>query len=108
MGNAPTGTYTRRRFAYDKLLQHAVGRQCAIHIARKKWASNDKGNGKVRCKNPFQLKHPPQGFPSGYPNYEAVTVNGITEIIEQKKPEAILYVADDTAVWKQYQSIGCG
>ena len=67
----------------------------------------EKENAKVRCKNPFQLKHPPQGFPSGYPNYEAVTVNGITEIIEQRTPGPIFYVTDDTAVWKQYESIGC-
>jgi hypothetical protein len=68
----------------------------------------EKENGKVRCKNPFQLKNPPQGFTSGYPSYEAVTVNGITEIIEHKKMEPIFYVTDDPAVWKQYQSIGCG
>jgi hypothetical protein len=68
----------------------------------------EKYNGRVRCNKPFQLKSLPQGFPSGYPNYEAVTVNGITEIMEQRKPEPILYVTDDTAVWKQYESIGCG
>jgi hypothetical protein len=68
----------------------------------------EKENGKVRCENPFQLKNPPQGFPSGYPSYEAITVNGITEIIEQRKQEPIVYVTDDTVVWKQYESIGCG
>jgi hypothetical protein len=67
----------------------------------------EKKNGRVKCRGPFQLKNPPQGFPSGYPNYEAVTVNGITEIIEQRKPEPALYVTDDPIVWKQYESIGC-
>ena len=64
--------------------------------------------GRVRCNGPFQLKNPSPGFPSGYPNYDVVTVKGITEIIEQKKPEPILYLTDNPDVWKQYQSIGCG
>jgi hypothetical protein len=66
-----------------------------------------KENGKMRCGAPFELENPPQGFPSGYPAYEAITVHGITEIIEHKKMEPIFYVTDDTAVWKQYESIGC-
>jgi hypothetical protein len=65
-------------------------------------------NGKMRCRAPFELKNSPQGFPSGYRSYEAITVNGITEIIEHRKMEPIFYVTDDTAVWKQYESIGCG
>jgi hypothetical protein len=64
--------------------------------------------GKLRCKEPFRLKTNSQGFPSDYPFYEAITVDGITEIIEHKKMEPIFYVTDDTAVWNQYESIGCG
>jgi hypothetical protein len=60
---------------------------------------------KIRGKNrglyPSQLNHPPQGFPSGYPLYEVITVNGITDIIEHRKPEPIFYVTDDPAVWKE-------
>jgi hypothetical protein len=67
-----------------------------------------KENGKMRCRVPFELENPPQGFPSGYPIYEAISVNGIREIIEHRKMEPIFYVTDDTAVWKQYESIGCG
>jgi hypothetical protein len=66
-----------------------------------------KENGKMRCRAPFELKNPPQGFPSGYPAYEAITVHGITEIIEHRKMEPIFYVTDDPVVWKQYESIGC-
>ncbi len=68
----------------------------------------EKENGKMRCRAPFELENPPRGFPSGYPAYEAITVHGITEIIEHRKMEPIFYVTDDTAVWKQYESIGCG
>jgi hypothetical protein len=66
-----------------------------------------KENGKMRCRASFELENPPQGFSSGYPAYEAITVHGITEIIEHKKMEPIFYITDDTAVWKQYESIGC-
>jgi hypothetical protein len=65
-----------------------------------------KENGKVRCR--VQLKkNPPPGFPSGYPAYEAITVHGITEIIEHRKMEPIFYVTDEDAVWKQYNLSGC-
>jgi hypothetical protein len=68
----------------------------------------EKTSGKDRCRKPFQLTNPTQGVPSGYPNYAVVTVDGITEILEQRKPEDILYVTDDPAVWKQYRVVGCG
>jgi hypothetical protein len=60
-----------------------------------------KVHGKTRGLGPSQLKHPPQGFPSGYPLYEVITVNGITDIIEHRKMEPIFYVTDDPAVWKE-------
>jgi hypothetical protein len=58
-------------------------------------------DGKVRGLEPLELKHPPPGFPPGYPSYEVITVNGITEIIEHRKPEPIVYITDDPAVWKE-------
>ena len=36
--------------------------------------------GTAKGIGPLYLKHPPQGFPSGYPAYEVITMNGITEI----------------------------
>ena len=57
--------------------------------------------GKLRGLGPLQLKHPPQGFPPGYPSYEVVTVHGITEVIEHRKQEPLFYLADDPAVWKE-------
>ena len=67
-----------------------------------------KEDGKVRCKEPFQLKSSPQQSSSGYPTFEPITINGIAEVIEHRKMEPIFYVTDNPAVWKQYQSIGCG
>lgn len=58
-------------------------------------------DGKVKGLEPFQLDHPPPGFPPGYPAYEVITVNGVTEIIEHRKPEPIFYITDDPAVWKE-------
>jgi hypothetical protein len=50
-----------------------------------------KENGKMRCKEPFQLKGSQQGSSSGYPTYEPITINGITEIIEHRKDGAHLF-----------------
>jgi len=58
-------------------------------------------NGKVKNLYPLHLKNPPQGFDPGYPAYEVVVVNGITEIMEHRKPEPIFYVTDDPAVRKE-------
>ena len=57
--------------------------------------------GKDRGLGPSYLKHPPQGSPPGSPAYEVITVNGITDIIEHRKPEPIFYVTDDPAAWKE-------
>jgi hypothetical protein len=60
-----------------------------------------KVNGKTRGLGPNYLKHPPPGFPPGYPSYSVITVNGITDIIEHRKMEPIFYITDDPAVWKE-------
>lgn len=60
-----------------------------------------KVDGKLKGNEPLQLKNPPQGFPSGYPSYEVITVNGITDIIEHRKMEPFFYVTDDPAVWNE-------
>ena len=60
-----------------------------------------KVDGKVKGLEPLHLKHPPQGFAPGYPSYEIITVNGITEIIEHRKMEPVFYITDDPAVWKE-------
>jgi hypothetical protein len=67
-----------------------------------------KEDGKMRCSEPFELKSPSQGFPTGYPAYEAITVDGITEIIEHRKMEPIFFITDDPAVQKHIAEIGCG
>lgn len=48
----------------------------------------------------LKIKGVPQG-PMDYPQYFAVTVDGITDIVEHKKMEPIFYMNDDPAIWKE-------
>jgi hypothetical protein len=77
------------------------GRDTEFILQDAKGQVRAKVRGKMRGLGPSQLKHPPQGFPSGYPSYEVITVNGITDIIEHRKMEPIFYVTDDPAVWQE-------
>lgn len=49
----------------------------------------------------------PKGFENRYrhPSYEVITGNGITEIVEHRKPEPIFYLTDDPAVWKELMGV---
>jgi len=60
-----------------------------------------KVSGKVRGLGPNQLKESRPGSPPGYPSYEVITVNGMTEIIEHRRMEPRFYVSDDPAVRKE-------
>ena len=77
------------------------GRSAKFTLRDTKGHKLTKVRGKTRGLGPSQLKHPPRGFPPGYPAYEVITVNGTTEIIEHRKMEPIFYVTDDPAVWKE-------
>ena len=57
--------------------------------------------GKRKNSEPLQLKNPPAGFESGYPAFELITVNRVTEMIEHRKMEPIFYITDDPAVWNE-------
>jgi hypothetical protein len=77
------------------------GRSAIFILRDKKGQVLTKVYGKMKGSEPLYLKHPPQGFSPGYPAYEVITVNGITDIIEHRKMEPIFYVTDDPAVWKE-------
>jgi hypothetical protein len=62
-------------------------------------------SGAQKGLEPLKLKTPQPGFPAGYPFYEIITVNGVTEIIEHRKMEPIFYVTDDPAIWKELGKI---
>ena len=77
------------------------GRSATFILKDTKGRIRTKVNGRTRGLGPNQLKHPPPGFPPGYPAYEVITVNGITDIVEHRKMEPIFYITDDPAVWKE-------
>lgn len=82
------------------------GRSAQFVLRDKQERIIKKEDGKMRCKASFQLNRS-QNHHFYYPAYEAISVNGIAEIIEHRKMEPTFYVTDDAAVWKQYESIGC-
>lgn len=61
--------------------------------------------GKEKGTEPLHLKNPPPGFTPGYPAYEVITVNGITDIVEHRRMEPIFYLTDDPAVWKELMGV---
>jgi hypothetical protein len=50
---------------------------------------------------PLQLEKPSHDSPKGYPMYEIVMVDGVTDIIEHRERNDIFYMTDDPAVWKE-------
>ena len=82
-------------------LINPLGRNSTFILQDKKGQLRTKVHGKTRGLGPDYLRHPPPGFPPGYPSSTVITVNGITDVIEHRKPEPIFYVMDDPAVWKE-------
>jgi hypothetical protein len=62
-------------------------------------------SGEMKCPHSFHLHGSSRD--SDYPAYEAISVRGVTEIVEHKKMEPVFSITDDPAVWKQYDSFGC-
>ena len=63
--------------------------------------------GKIRCDEPLHIKSSNPGILSRSPEYEAITINQRTEIIEHKASSPFFALTDDPLVWKQYLSHGC-
>jgi hypothetical protein len=57
--------------------------------------------GQQKGLEPLISKNQKTGFPAGYPSYEIVTVDNITEIIEHRYRNNIFYITDDPAIWKE-------
>ena len=51
--------------------------------------------------NPIYLKTTTRGPDPRDPSYQLVVINSVTEIMEQRRPEPILYITDDPAVRKE-------
>jgi len=57
--------------------------------------------GKVLAKVSGKTKKLRPEKPFDYPAYVAITVNGVTDIIEHRRMEPIFYVTDDPVVWRE-------
>jgi hypothetical protein len=78
------------------------GSSATFKLQNAKGQTLTKVDGKVKGSEPLTLKHPSPGFPPGYPSYEVITVDGMTEVVEHRKPEPIFYITDDSVVWKEF------
>ncbi|MFZ0337529.1 MAG: hypothetical protein WAL45_05815 [Terracidiphilus sp.] len=85
-----------------------IGGDAKFFLRDNKGKKLAKISGKVKNLYPLQLRNPPQGFDPGYPSYEVVVVNSVTEIMEHRKMEPIFYVVDDPAVRKELLTGGAG
>ncbi|UWZ84938.1 hypothetical protein [Occallatibacter riparius] len=75
----------------------ALGNDAKFILKDRKGKKLAKVSGKAKRLNPLKLKSPSQF----YPDYEAITANRVTDIIEHRKMEPIFYVTDDPAVWEE-------
>jgi hypothetical protein len=78
-----------------------MGPRRDIYSTRRERASTGKGTRQDERLRAFPTETSSAGFPSGYPAYEVITVNGMTDIIEHRKMEPMFYMTDDPAVWKE-------
>lgn len=73
-------------------------------LGQAKFILRDKGGRKIgmvtghQKGNPLHLRTPPQGYEPRYPVYVLIVIDGETEIMEQRRPEDILYVTDDPGI----------
>lgn len=77
------------------------GRTATFTLLNAKKQKLAEAKGTAKGLEPLTLKNPRPGFPPGYPSYEIITVNGVTEIIEHRQMEPIFYITDDPAVWTE-------
>lgn len=74
------------------------GRTATFALINLKKEKLSEAEGTTKGLEPLQLRNPPPGFPTGYPSYEVIKVNGVTEVIEHRRMEPIFYITDDPAV----------
>lgn len=60
-----------------------------------------KVSGSQRGDHPLTLKNSSPGFAPGYPSYEVITIDGLTDVVEHRAMEPIFYMTDDPVVRKE-------
>jgi hypothetical protein len=64
------------------------GADATVTLRDKRGKIIAKVKGRMTCHSPFTV----------YPSYELVVINGITEVVEQKKMEPVFYITDDSTI----------
>ena len=77
------------------------GREAVFKIFDENGKMLKKLNGSIMGERPIEVKDPQGSFPKGYPSYEVITVDGITDIVEHRKREPIFYMSDNPQVMKE-------
>ena len=75
------------------------GGSATVKLFDKDGSQLAKVSGKLSESGPFTFEPHEQGPPYRYPMYEIVNVDGIVDIVEHRKMEAVFYMTDDPAVW---------
>ena len=74
------------------------GRTATFELQDRKKQTLAEVKGTLRGLEPLKLKEGRPGSPPGYPSYEIVTVNGMTETVAHRQMEPVFYITDDPAV----------
>jgi hypothetical protein len=83
-------------------------------LGQAKFILRDKNGGKIGMVtghikgNPLHLRATPPGREPRYPVYVLIVINGVTEIMEHRRPGDIIYVTDDPAVRNELLAGGAG
>jgi hypothetical protein len=56
--------------------------------------------------DPIYLRTTPQAPAPRYPVYELIVINGVTEIMEHRRPGDIIYVTDDPVIREELLGAG--
>ena len=75
-----------------------VGRTATFTLANAKGRNLASAVGQLQGRTPLTLEPPGTTGPLGYPRYEIITVEGITEAIEHRRMEPIFHVNNDPGV----------
>ena len=78
------------------------GRKSKLLLLDEKKQKINEVSGTQVGPEPLKLKKPRSGFPAGYPFYEIITVNGMTELIEHRQMEPLFYIVEDPEILNEF------
>jgi hypothetical protein len=97
----PVGTPRESASVHMCYYLDASGRTATFILRGERNEKLAKASGSVQGRYPLVLKDLPAGYPPGYPSYEIVSVDGITDVIEHRQMEPVFFINDDPGVWSE-------